>query len=123
MSVAIKRETAVLVDVGEMIHVVERRRFDTDLRRHFFGVAERVELNAMRVRGYVFLYDSGTTTYLRSAEQRTRVISLTGDGLIINLAPPGTNIEDVRYEDQEGRLVVTDGGAFRLDINEFGRNR
>ncbi len=77
----------------------------------------------MRVRGYVFLYDSGTTLYLRSAEQRTRVISLTGDGLIINIVPPETNIEEVRYEDQEGRLVVTDGEAFRLDINEFGRNR
>ena len=77
----------------------------------------------MRVRGYVFLYDSGTTVYLRSTEQRTRVISLTGDGLIINIVPPETNIEEVRYEDQEGRLVVTDGEAFRLDINEFGRNR
>ncbi len=79
--------------------------------------------NVMRVRGYAFLYDSGTTGYIRSAEQRTRVISLIGNGLIINLAPPETSIEEVRYEDQEGRLVVTDGGAFHLDINEFGRNR
>lgn len=111
------------LEIGEKIHVIERRRFDTDLRRHFFGVVEAISEAAVRVVGYVFVYDPGSSAYVRLDANRTRVISLTSDGLIINVAPPETNPDAVRYDDSSGRLVVTDGGAFRLDVNEFGRNR
>jgi hypothetical protein len=110
-------------DVGEYVHVIERRRFDSDLRRHFFGRVERVEGSSMRVTGYTFVYDSGATKYVRSSEQRTRVIALSSSGLVINIAPADTVIDEVRYEDRNGRLTATDGGSFSLDINEFGRNR
>jgi len=111
------------LDVGEKIHVIERRRFDTDLRRHFFGIVERVTESTIRAVGYVFVYDPGTATYLRSTHLRTRVIPLASDGLIINVAPESTSVEAVRYEESAGRLVVTDGAEFTIDINEFGRNR
>ena len=42
---------------------------------------------------------------------------------MINVVPRDTNIEEVRYEEIEGRLTVTDGASLRLDINEFGRLR
>jgi hypothetical protein len=32
----------MLLDIGERVHVIERRLFDTDVRRQFFGVIERV---------------------------------------------------------------------------------
>ena len=99
----------MVVDAGEYVHVVERRRFDSDLRRHFFGQVQHVEGSAMRVTGYTFVYDSGATRYVRSAEQRTRIIALDSSGLIINIAPPDTLIDEVRYEDRSGRLTVTDG--------------
>lgn len=113
----------MLVDIGDYLHVIERRRFESDLRRHFFGEVERVDGAAVRATGYTFVYDSGRTSYVRSSEKRTRVISLDSSGLIINIASRESRIEDVRYEDRDGRLTVTDGASFSLDINEFGRNR
>ena len=113
----------MLIDVGNYVHVMERRRFDTDLRRHFFGVVEAVAGSAMRVAGYAFVYDSGKTAYVRSAERRTRVMPIASSGLVINIAPSDTRVDEVRYEELDGRLTVTDGGSFSLDINEFGRNR
>ena len=114
----------MLLDIGEKVHVVERRLFDTDVRRHFFGEVERVEDCAMRVRGYVFTYDSALSQYVRSDGERTRILPLGVSGFIINVVPPDTNAEAVRYElSAQGRLVVTDGQRFSLDINEFGRMR
>lgn len=117
------RTTPMPLMIGEKVHVIERRRFDTDLRRHFFGVVEAASEVAFRAVGYVFVYDPGSSRYVRLDTQRTRIIPLASEGIIINVAPPETNTDTVEYDDSTGRLVVTDGGAFRLDINEFGRNR
>lgn len=97
--------------------------FEGDIRRHFFGTVERVDTTAMRITGYVFVYDAGSSTYARGGELRTRVIPLSSPGYVINVAPPDTNVEDVRYLEKDGRLTVTDGASFKLDINEFGRLR
>lgn len=113
----------MVLEIGERVHVIERRRFDTDLRRHFIGEVQGVEGGVMRVSGYTFVYDPGRTAYTRLNERRTRIISLESDGIIINVVSIDTNLDDVRYEEVEGRLVATDGGSMRLDINEFGRNR
>jgi hypothetical protein len=114
----------VLIDIGDKVHVIERRLFDGDVRRHFFGEVERVDGTAMRVTGYAFLYDVGSTRYVRSANRRTRIIPLAASGFILNVAPGDTQVDKVRYEESpDGRLTVTDGGGFRLDINEFSRLR
>lgn len=113
----------MLIEIGERVHIIERRRFDTDVRRHFFGVVDRVEGLAIRTTGYSFVYDPSATTFVRHDALRTRVIPLTSD-LIVTIAPPGTSPEDVRYDFSEaGKLTVTDDGTFSLDINEFGRFR
>jgi len=113
----------VLLDIGDKVHVIERRLFDSDVRRHFFGVVERVDTSAVRITGHVFVYNSGSSTYVRGAQPRTRVIPLVASGFVINVAPRETNVEDVQYVDRNGRLTVTDGGAFNLEINEFGGSR
>lgn len=113
----------MLLDIGEKVHVIERRMFDSDVRRHFFGTVERVDASAIRITGYVYVYDSSSTEYVRGKEQRTRIIPLAANGYVINVAPSATDVEEVRYVEQNGRLMVTDGASFGLDINEFGRLR
>jgi hypothetical protein len=113
----------MLLDIGDKVHVIERRLFDSDVRRHFFGTVERVDVSAIRITGYVFVYNSGSSSYIRGPLPRTRVIPLVSSGFIINVAPSETNVEDVQYIDRDGRLTVTDGGAFNLEINEFGGSR
>ena len=112
-----------MIAIDEIVHIIERQGFDSDVRRHFIGVVEQADGSLIRVVGYAFMYDPSLTRYVRASELRTRIIPLSASGLVINIAPPDTQLEDVRYEDRDGRLIVTDGGSFSLDINEFGRNR
>lgn len=114
----------MVIDVGEKVHVIERRRFDGDIRRHVCGVVDRSDDTAVRITGYEFIYDSGLSGYIRGQRARTRTVPLGAAGYVVNVIPPDTVIESVRYEsDESGRLRVTDGDSFNLDINEFGRLR
>ena len=117
------KKGCAVIAIGEIVHIIERRRFDTDVRRHFVGAVEQADATIIRVVGYTFVYDHSLTRYVRASELRTRIIPLSASGLVINIAPADTQLEEVRYEDRDGRLIVTDGGSFNLDINEFGRNR
>jgi hypothetical protein len=74
-----------------------------------------------RVEGYVYVLDTRTNQYTRRPSKRIRLIGLTDSGNIINVLPPGTDLERITYtQSQEKRLVVTDGETLNLDINEFG---
>ena len=105
---------------GEKIHIITRRLFGDDLRRHFLGECTQVTADYARVEGYAFVFDASRNEYQKRPERRRRVFSLVGAGLIITVLPTELDLERVRYEMRKGRLVLTDGGAFELDINEFG---
>ncbi len=114
----------MLIEVGEKVHVIERRLFESDVRRHFCGEVERCGDDAIRARGFVFTFDSSLSQYVRSDGERVRILPLAVSGFIINVLPNDTKVADVSYVvSDEGRLTVTDGGSFSLDINEFGRRR
>ncbi len=110
----------MVLKVGEKIHVIVRRVFERDVRRHFIGEVEAVSDVAARVRGYTFLMDKGTNQFLRRSE-RTRVISLVDAGNAITVLPPESRIEEARYEysEKEG-MMITDGATFQIEINEIG---
>ena len=113
----------MIVKVGEKVHVMVRRRFDTDLRRHFAGEIVDVAENAIRVEGYVFVLDTVTNQYTRRPDMRSRIIALIDSVNIINVIPSATNLDKLVYKlSKDGRLVVTDGEHMSLDINEFGVN-
>ena len=108
-----------LVRPGEIIHVIERRLFAGDVRRHFVGEIEACTQLALRVKGYLFVYDSGASGFTRKPETRTRLIPLD-NRVIINLLPQGVSVEAIGYgHDAEGNLTLTDGAGFELDISEF----
>lgn len=112
------------IDAGDKVHTVERRAFDNDLRRHFVGEVTGMGESFMTVRGWVFVFDTGSATYKRHPEQRVRVISLVDSRLIINIIPENVEVENVRYTTSEdGGLRVTDEAEFSLSVNEFGFNR
>lgn len=51
---------------------------------------------------------------------RTRIFGLGDAQLIVNVIPAEADLERTSYVVRDGRLVVTDGGKFSLDVNEFG---
>ena len=46
----------MVVEKGEKIHVMIRRKFETDLRRHFIGEITAVSGTLVRVEGYSYLF-------------------------------------------------------------------
>jgi hypothetical protein len=111
--------TLDLMKSGEVIHLIERRMFPDDVRRHFVGEVEVASDRGIRLRGYLFVYDSDAGKFPRKAEVRTRVVPLD-NRVVISVLPEGISIVDVHYvHDEEGNLSITDGREFELDISEF----
>ncbi len=113
-----------VVNIGDKIHVMTRRSFDGDLRRHMVGEILAFDDGIVRVRGYTFLYDQFRNEFVRRPEIRTRLLGLGDSGHVINVLPAEVEIERLRYtHSDERRLVLTDGRGYSLDINEFSTTR
>jgi hypothetical protein len=111
----------MLLKSGNKIHVITRRQFENDLRRHFIGEVTGSADDVVRAKGYAFVLDKSLNKYIRSPEKRDLLFSLVDAGNIVNVLPDSVNIEASDYKiSHEGRLVVTDGESFSLDIHEFG---
>ena len=113
----------MILEKKEKVHIVERRQFAEDLRRHFVGEIVKSESNAIRVKGYVWIFDGLKTQWVRKPEVRERVL-YASDRFTINIIPQAVDLNTLKYitVPQKG-LVVTDGKEFSLDINEFGLTR
>jgi hypothetical protein len=114
----------VIVQPGQKIHVITRRLFDGDLRRHFVGQVEEAIESSVRVRGYAFIFDEGVNEFRRRDDERVRIFSLSDPGLIVNILPADAEVEEIRYEiDGHGNRMVTDGITFSLNVSEFSARR
>lgn len=111
-----------LIDVGEKIHVITRRRFEEDVHPHFAGEVRAAMGAHLRAHGYQFVFDSRTNAYIRHSEPRTRLFSISDAGYILTIIPREVELEELLYRTIGGRLTMTDGNGFALEINEFGQS-
>ena len=109
-----------VLEVGDKLHIITRRLFEGDIRRHFVGEVTGISGELQEVQGYTFVFNRGTNEYKKRPELRTRIFSLGQAGFIVNKIPREVAIASLEYRLIEKRLAVTDGGKFSLDINEFG---
>ena len=112
----------MVLRAGEKVHIVERRYFTEDIRRHFVGKIVESSENAFRIEGYVWVFDP-MHGFVRKAGVRERVI-YPSDRVMINIIPQEVRLDEIKYVliPQKG-LAITDGKKFTLDINEFGATR
>ena len=114
----------MLITTGEKMHIVMRRRFAEDIRRHFAGTVTEAEGAVVRIDGYAFVFDSRKNQFMKKTEIRHSIFDIAAEGYIVNILPPDVEIKDLRYQvSEQGDLVFTDNKRFSLDINEFGVNR
>ena len=114
----------MLLKPGEKAHVITRRLFDNDLRRHFAGEVQEATETAVRLEGFVFVFDSGSSQFVRRPERRVRIIGLADSGQIVNVIPQTVNLEELSYGvSSENRTIITDGKSFSLEVNEFSAYR
>lgn len=108
----------MILEPGEKVHIIERRYFADDLRRHLAGEVVECSEQAVRAKGYVWVFDT-VRGFVRKPEKRERILSLA-DRLTINILPPEADLDVVKYVDApQQRLVVTDDTTFSLEITEF----
>ena len=109
----------MLIQPGDKVHIVVRRLFEKDIRRHFIGEVQETDGALFRVTGYVFVVSPHTKQFERKPRKRTRVFSLHGANLLITLLPETVDLETTNYVLYEGRLVLSDGSNVLYDIDEY----
>jgi hypothetical protein len=109
----------MILKPGEKVHIVERRYFSDDVRRHLVGEVLTCTEQAIRVKAYVWIFDIMKGQFVRKSEQRERIIYL-GDRMTINVIPPEVALDEMKYiSDPQKGLLATDGRSFFLEITEF----
>lgn len=112
-----------LLKPGEKLHVIERRTFDGDARRHFVGEVESVTDVAVRVTGYTFVCNPMTGNFDRREPVRTRIIPLAASGVVVYVIPEDIEVAAVRYEWAAGNRLVVRAGRWELFLDEFASSR
>ncbi len=116
-----KESNSTILSPGEKIHVMHRRRFEKDVRRHFVGQVEGYEQGVARASGYVFVIDDlSKHLFVKRPDRRTKLISILSGDVIVNVIPASVDVEAVTYELKDRTLVVTDGNTWTMDVKEFG---
>jgi hypothetical protein len=109
----------MILEQGEKVHIVERRYFTDDVRRHLVGEVIRCTEQAIRLEGYVWVFDVSNGRFVRKPDKRERIVCF-GERLTINILPPKVDLETVKYvTDPQRGLVATDGQTFALEVTEF----
>ena len=113
-----------LIENGEKVHVVVRRTFETDLRRHLLGEIKMTNGSIARIDGYFMIFDKSKNTFIKKPSQRTTIMDLSSSDYWVNMIPKEVKREDLKYKyDSSNKLILTDDKSFELDINEFGAIR
>jgi len=116
-----KESNAAILSPGEKVHVIHRRQFEKDARRHFVGEVESYEQGIARASGYVFVVDDlNKHMFVKRPDRRTKLIPISSGEVIVNVIPESVDVERVHYELQDRALHVTDGKSWRIDVKEFG---
>lgn len=119
--IQMKENKAAILSPGDKIHVMHRRRFEKDVRRHFVGEVESCEQGVARASGYVFVIDDlSKHLFMKRPDRRTKLIPIISGDVIVNVIPETVEVESVAYELKDRSLVVTDGGDWATDVKGFG---
>jgi hypothetical protein len=109
----------MILEPGEKVHIVERRYFADDVRRHLIGEVLKCTEQAIRLKGNVWVFDMANGRFVRKPDSRERIVCL-GDRLTINVLPPEADLGAAKYvTDPQRGLLLTDDKSFSLEITEF----
>ena len=109
----------MILQKGEKIHVVHRRRLEKEPHRHFIGVVDAYEDGVARVTGHIFAVDSVKYVFFRRPEPRTRIISLHSTDVLINIIPPSVDLDKIVYKQEKKSVRVTDEANWHMEISDF----
>ena len=107
----------MILQVGEKVHVLVRRRFDSDVRRQLVGEVVAANDTLVRLRSFTFSFEPAFNLYTRSESAREQLVSLI-DGLnLVTVLPAEVELGKLEFRLDGNRTVLTDG-AFTLEVEE-----
>jgi hypothetical protein len=114
----------LIVSKDEKLHIVLRRRFDEDVRRHFIGIVQEAEGATVRFEGYLFVFDTSTNEFVKRPDKRYSIFDLAAEGYLVSILPDSVILDELMYKvNSKGTLVCTDDKSVSLEISEFGARR
>ena len=110
----------MILEKGEKVHIIERRYFAEDVKRHFCGEVIEFSEGLLRAIGNIWVLDNRINKFIKRDTMRERIFCL-GDRLTINILPKNIDSDRIQYVyDEEKGLLLTDDATFAININEFG---
>lgn len=108
-----------ILTTGEKVHIIHRRHFEKEPHRHFVGQVEAYENGVARVTGHLFTVDPVKFKFFRRPEPRTRIVSVAGGDVLVNVIPRNVDLDKIVYKQEAKAVRVTDGSSWHLDLSEI----
>ncbi len=108
----------MLLKEGDKILVAHRRLYERDEARYFVGRVEGYEAGVIRATGHTFVREQMCGRVIEKAEKRTKLLSVASGTLLIYILPEPVALERMRFVSELGRLVLTDGNGFTMNLAE-----
>ena len=109
----------MLLNEDDKILVSHRRLFQTDEMRFFVGRVDAYEAGIVKATGHSYVRDMLGGSFIEKVEVRTKILSLSSGTFLVYQLPGHVEINDLRFVSQEGRLSLTDGKGYTMNLAEF----
>ena len=107
-----------MLNEGDIILVAHRRLFENDEVRFFVGCVDEYEDGIVRVTGRSYIRDVVGGRMVEKAEKRTKLLSLSAGTFFFYQLPQGVTLDALKFEDKGGRVSLTDGKDFTMNLSE-----
>ena len=108
----------MLLKEGDKLIVAHRRLFEKDEVRFFVGQVDAYQEGVVKVTGCSYVRDIMRGRMIEKAEKRTKVLSLSSGTLLVYQIPQTVVLDELKFMDEEGRLSLTDGKEFNMNLSE-----
>lgn len=114
-----KTEATMILERGSKLLVVHRRLFEGDRSRYFIGTVDDFDAGVARITGHSWAQNLLDGQFTRKEDERSKIISLTSDGLIVYCLYPTVKLDKLAFETTpQGRVYLSDGGDLHMDLSE-----
>jgi hypothetical protein len=107
----------MILQVGEKVHVLVRRRFESDVRRQLVGEVVAAGESLVRLRSFTYSFEPAFNLYSRSARAREQLVSLVDALNLITVIPAEVDLEKLEFRLEGNQTVLTDG-HFSVQVEE-----
>lgn len=105
--------------VGEKAHIVERRKFEGDLRRQFVAQVEFANAHHLRANGNMFVFSPPTGLFERIEPGQVRVFD-NDNQIGITVLPPHFDPQSAEYKRIRNEMQFCDANGFKMELGDFG---